>query len=257
MSGTGTKSLQRKIQENLRRVRRQMADACRRANRDPESVRLIAVTKSVEVDIIKIAMDQGLTDLAENRVQHLTQRAAMIAETLKRRRLLDAGRRPIMPTWHMVGHLQRNKVKSVLQWSNTIHSVDSLRLAEEISSEAQKRERVVEVLLQINVAEEKSKYGLAVGATDVITEQMCALPGLRLIGLMTMVPLLEDAEQVRPFFRRLREVAEDLHEQHRVTDDFRELSMGMTNDFEVAIEEGATMVRIGTALFEGLSPARC
>ena len=220
-------------------------------------MRIIAVTKTVEVDIIKVALDQGLTELAESRAQHLGKRAAMIAETLKRRRILESDRPPIEPTWHMIGHLQRNKVKPVLQWSNVIHSLDSLRLAEDISDEACRLNRVADVLLQINVAGERSKHGVAVGATDVMIDQIRAWPGLRLVGLMTMAPWVENPEEVRPFFRRLREIAEDLGEQDLVTPDFRELSMGMTHDFEVAIEEGATMVRIGSALFEGLAPVRC
>ena len=222
MDHTGTRSLQRKLQQNIRCVRDRVARACGRANRDPQSVRIIAVTKTVEVDIIKVALEQGLTELAENRAQHLGKRAAMIAETLKRRRILESDRPPVEPTWHMIGHLQRNKVKSVLQWSNVIHSLDSLRLAEDISDEACRLNRVADVLLQVNVAGEKSKYGVAVGATDVMIEQIRSWPGLRLVGLMTMAPLVEDPEEARPFFRRLREIAEDLEEQELVTPEVRD-----------------------------------
>lgn len=255
MSRTATKSIQRKLRDNIQRVRDRIAQACGRAGRDPASVRLIAVTKNVEVDVIRALLDQGQADLGENRVQTLTRRAAMISETFKRRRLLTAERPAVEPIWHMIGHLQRNKVKAVLEWSEIIHSLDSLRLAEQISGEARSRERVVDVLLQVNVAGEREKHGVAVGAIGVMIDQIGALPSLRLVGLMTMVPLVDDAEEVRPYFRRLREIAEDLHTECAVAPEFHELSMGMSNDYEVAVEEGATMVRIGTALFEGLSAA--
>ena len=256
MAKTAIKSIQRKVQDNIQRVRDRIAQACGRANRDPASVRLVAVTKSVDVEVIRILIEAGLVDLGESRVQQLAQRAAMIAETQKRRRILDGQRDAVAPVWHMIGHLQRNKVRAATQWATVFHSVDSLRLAEEISSEAGKRNQVADVLLQVNVAGEKSKHGIAVGAIEVFCEQIGALAGMRLIGLMGMMPLVDDPEEVRPLFRRLREIAEDLVTQECVSLERCELSMGMSNDFEVAIEEGATMVRVGTALFEGLSTAK-
>ena len=256
MGKTATKSIQRKVKDNIQRVRDRIAQACSRANRDPASVRLVAVTKSVDVEVIRVVIEAGLVDLGESRVQQLAQRAAMIAETQKRRRILDGQHSAVAPVWHMIGHLQRNKVRSATQWATIFHSVDSLRLAEEISSEAGKRNQVAEVFLQVNVAGEKSKHGIAVGAIEVFCEQIRALAGMRLIGLMGMMPLVDDAEEVRPLFRRLREIAEDLVTQGCVSSKVCELSMGMSNDFEVAIEEGATMVRVGTALFEGLPVAK-
>ncbi len=256
MGNTATKSIQRKVQDNIQRVRDRIAQACSRANRDPASVGLVAVTKSVDLEVIRMVLESGLVDLGESRVQQLTQRAAMIAETQKRRRILDGQRDAVAPVWHMIGHLQRNKVRSAMQWATVFHSVDSLRLAEEISSEACARSLVVDVLLQVNVAGEKSKHGIAVGAIEVFCEQSRALAGVRLVGLMSMMPLVDDPEEVRPLFRRLREIAEELVTQECIPSKVCELSMGMSNDFEVAIEEGATLVRVGTALFEGLSTAK-
>ncbi len=256
MAKTATKSIQRRVLDNIQRVRDRIAEACSRANRDPASVRLVAVTKSVDVEVIRILIDAGLVDLGESRVQQLAQRAAMIAETQKRRRILDGQRDAVAPVWHMIGHLQRNKVPSAVKSATVFHSVDSLRLAEEISNEAGKRNRVVDVFLQVNVAGEKSKHGIAVGAIEVFCEQIHGLADMRLVGLMGMMPLVDDPEEVRPLFRRLREIAEDLVTQECVSLESCELSMGMSNDFEVAIEEGATIVRVGTALFEGLSTAK-
>ncbi len=256
MGKTATKSIQRKVQDNIQGVRDRIVQACGRANRDPASVRLVAVTKSVDVEVIRVVLEAGLVDLGESRVQQLAQRGAMIAETQKRRRILDGQHGAVVPVWHMIGHLQRNKVRSAMEWATVFHSVDSLRLAEEINSEACQRNLVADVLLQVNVAGEKSKHGIAVGAIEVFCEQIRALAGVRLIGLMSMMPLVDDPEEVRPLFRRLREIAEDLVTQECVCSKACELSMGMSNDFEVAIEEGATMVRVGTALFEGLSTAK-
>ncbi len=257
MGQAGIKIVQKQLQDNLRRVRHRIAEACHRAGRQPDEVRLVAVTKSVEVDVIKVLIELGITDLGENRVQHLTRHAAMIEETLKRRRVLEPDRECLLPAWHMIGHLQRNKIRAALRYTRTIHGVDSLRLAEDISAEADRSGVAVDAFLQVNVAGEKSKFGIPVGATGVLAEQIRSLPGLRLIGLMTIAPLTPDAEKVRSCFRRLREIAEDLRDQELVAGDFRELSMGMSNDFEVAIEEGATVVRIGSALFKGVLPAGC
>jgi pyridoxal phosphate enzyme (YggS family) len=252
MSDTTVKTPQRRLQENLRQVRERMAAAAQRSGRNPADIKLIAVTKYVDVQTIRIAIEQGLVELGESRVQELCQRAARIAESARRKTLLGAAGEAEVPTWHMIGHLQRNKVKKLLQWSRVIHSVDSLRLAEEISKHADTLECDVDILLELNLAGEKSKYGLSVGALDVVVEQVQRLPRLRVIGLMTMAAHVEDANEARPVFRRLREIAEDLREREVADASFSELSMGMTNDFEVAIEEGATMVRIGSALFEGL-----
>ncbi len=244
-------SVRRKLTDNLKRVRERMAAACARRGRRPESVRLVAVTKTVEVDVIRSAVDAGLLDLGESRVQELIRRAGMIKEQLSRHRVMDR-EAPPTPRWHMIGHLQRNKVRGLLPWVDTVHSLDSLRLAEEISAEAARSGRTLPVLVEVNVSGEKSKYGIAVGAVPHLVENIRTLPGLSIVGLMTMAPQVGDPEAVRQDFARLFEVFEDMQSERIVGPEFRELSMGMSNDFEVAIEEGATLVRIGSALFDGV-----
>src|SRR5690606_8237252 len=155
--------MRRKLADNLKRVRERIGAACSRADRQPEEVRLIAVTKTVEIDVIRTAVDLGLTNLGESRVQELVKRAGVVNESLSRKRMLDEPA-PQEPRWHMVGHLQRNKVRAVLPWADTIHSLDTLRLAEEISAEAARQGRTVPLLVEVNVAGERSKYGIAVGA---------------------------------------------------------------------------------------------
>ncbi len=244
--------VRRKLADNVKRIRERMAAACQRRGRRPEDVRLVAVTKTVEVDVIRTAVEAGLSDLGESRVQELIRRAGMIREHLGRRRSMERAEIPADPRWHMVGHLQRNKVRSLLPWVEYIHSLDSLRLAEEISEEAVRINRVIPVLIEVNVSGEKSKYGIAVGAVPHLAENIRGLPGIRVIGLMTLAPYADDPEEARPHFARLREVFEDMQSERILGPEFRELSMGMSGDFEVGIEEGATMVRIGTALFEGV-----
>lgn len=235
-----------RIEKNVERIRGEIASACARADRLPEEVSLVAVTKAVDMETIRNVLDAGLTDLGENRAQQLTARAAELDAHLQRRRtaLPDAVR------WHMIGHLQRNKVRSVLGCVAAIHSVDSLRLAEEINARAERAERTVDVFLQVNCSQEPQKFGVAVGAATHLGEMICTLGNLRLIGLMTMAPLVDDAEQARPVFVRLRELFEEMRHDKIGGADFRELSMGMTQDYAVAVEEGATVLRIGTALFE-------
>ena len=245
-------SPRRKLSENLKRVRERIAAACQRARRSVDQVRLIAVTKTVEVDVIRTAIEAGLYDLGESRVQELVKRASMVREHLSRRRTVGRDASPPSPLWHMIGHLQRNKVRALLPWVEMVHSVDSLRLAEEISTEAQRAGRVVPVLVEINIAGEKAKYGVAVGAAGHLAELIVPLPGIKVVGLMTMAPVVESTAEARPYFARCRELLEDMVHDRVVGPEFRELSMGMSHDFEAAVEEGATMVRIGSALFDGL-----
>ena len=244
-------SVRRKLSENLKRIRDRIAAACERRGRRSEEVRLIAVTKTVEVDVVRSAVEAGLLDFGESRVQELIRRAGMIREHLGRRRVIDHEHVPTNPQWHMIGHLQRNKVRGLLPWVDVVHSLDSLRLAEEISTEAAKAHRTIPVLMEVNVSGERSKLGMAVGAVSHLAENIRSLPGIQVVGLMTMAPLVEPAD-TRQYFARLREVLEDMRTERVVGPEFRELSMGMSNDFEIAIEEGATMVRIGTVLFEGV-----
>jgi len=233
-----------RIEKNLRQIRRNIAEACARAGRSSEEVTIVAVTKTVDLETIRNLLDTGLIDVGENRVQQLVARAGEMAALLQRRR-----NQTLQPRWHMIGHLQRNKVKAVLETGAVIHSVDSLRLAEEIDSRAAKAEQVVDVMLQINCSEEAQKFGCSVGAAVHLAEMIASMRNLRLIGLMTMAPLSADAEKSRPTFVRLRELFEEMRAEKIGGDDLVHLSMGMSQDYQVAVEEGATILRIGTAIF--------
>jgi len=245
--------MRRKLSDNLKRVRDRMHAACQRSGRRFEDVRMVAVTKTVEIDVIRTAIDMGITELGESRVQELIKRAGMVHEYLTRKRKLENADAFPEPRWHMVGHLQRNKVRLVLPWVEMIHSLDSLRLAEEVSVEAGHDGRNVPMLVEVNISGEKSKYGIAVGAVLHFLEHIKGLAGVQIAGLMTMAPLDEDAESTRLHFRRLHELFEEIRGEGLAGPEFRELSIGMSNDFEVAIEEGATMIRLGRALFDGVS----
>ena len=248
--------MKRKLIDRLKRVREKVAEAAIRSGRSPEDIKLVAVTKAVGVDVIRQLLEIGVTDIGENRVQELIKRAGMIQEYQSRLQL--SGPRPRSasggPNWHMIGHLQRNKVKVLLPWVTMIHSMDSLRLAEEISNQATKASRKVDVLIQVNASGEKTKFGVAVGAVTYLAEQVSTLPGLNVIGLMTMAPFVDDPEATRPVFVRLREIFEEMVSLRTSGPQFRELSMGMTQDYTVAIEEGATIIRVGTALFQEAEP---
>lgn len=234
------------ISRNLERIRENIREACQKAGRDEGDVRLIAVTKAVDVDTLKKCIELGLTELGENRAPQLAERFEEIDTWMQKTRKTLPG--PLR--WHMIGHMQRNKVKVALKAADVIHSVDSLRLAEEINSRAERDERVVDVMLQVNCSGEDQKYGCAVGAATHMCETICTLRNLRLVGLMTMAALTDEPEDARPAFARLREVFEDIKHEKIGGDSFRELSMGMSHDYTVAVEEGATMLRIGSALFE-------
>jgi len=236
----------KKIGENLRRVRDEIAAAAERARRRAEDVRLVVVTKAADVEDIKHLVDLGVTDLGENRVQQLLARVEEIGDWLGRKRKSPA---PAV-RWHMVGHLQRNKARKVIGRVAMIHSIDSLRLAEELAARAEQAERTVEVLLQVNCSEEPQKEGVAVGAAAHLAEQICTLKPLHLTGLMAMAPIARDAEKARATFVRLREIFDDMRRDKIGGKDFRHLSMGMSQDYPVAVEEGATIVRIGTAIFQ-------
>jgi pyridoxal phosphate enzyme (YggS family) len=237
------------LAERLEAVRGRIAAACAKAKRDPSEVTLVAVTKNALPEQIREIIQLGVTDLGESRVQVLSQRGAQINEYFQRR--VQLGDLPVMPKirWHMIGHLQRNKIKQVLPIVSILHSVDSLRLAEELETQLTKAQRRLPVLLQVNASEEKSKFGVAVGAAVHLAEQIDTMPQLQLVGLMTMAPLTDQPEQARAVFARTREIFEELKWHKIGGTGLRHLSMGMSNDFEQAILEGATMVRVGTDLF--------
>ena len=234
-----------KIEKNLQHIRQNIAGACLRAGRSPQEVAIVAVTKSADMESIKAAVDLGLTDLAESRAGQLAERAVELAQWLQRKRPEGPGVR-----WHMVGHLQRNKVKQVIEHVGTMHSVDSLRLAEEINNRAEKLGRIIDVLVEVNCSREPHKFGCAVGAAGHLAELICTLKHVRLVGLMTMAAQSTDPETSRPTFIRLRELFCDIRHERIGGEAFKHLSMGMSQDYPVAVEEGATMLRIGTALFE-------
>jgi pyridoxal phosphate enzyme (YggS family) len=240
-----------RLRQNLERVHATIHDACRRSGRDPADVRLVAVTKYVELDTIRALLDAGVWDLGENRVQQLTSRATALGAASQGLFAPDPAVHAT-PRWHMIGHLQRNKVKAVLRHTRVLHSLDSARLARELEKQAEKLELTVDAFLELNLAGEQAKSGAPPAEAAPLAEAVSQCPHLRLHGLMTMPPFDPDPQAARPYFARLRELLDELRQSGAVGPDCVHLSMGMTIDYEVAIEEGATFVRIGSALFEGL-----
>lgn len=248
--------MKRRLLENIKRVEQRIADACGRVGRNRSSVTLVAITKYASLDIIRALVDIGVAHLGENRVQELTKRAGMVNEWLGRRaRDLSAGAKP-RPNWHMVGHLQRNKVRAVLPWIDLIHSVDSLRLAEEIDAQSAQIARRTPILLQINITAERQKSGVAVAAATHLAQEISSLEHIELRGLMSIGPLTDDDDEIRYAFSRTRELFDEIVSECNCGAQFRDLSLGMSNDFEIAIEFGATHVRIGSALYEGIELSR-
>ncbi len=238
-----------KLAERIERVKKSIASACARSSREPEDVKLVIVTKSAGIEEIEEVVRLGFNHLGENRVLQLKKVAGQLAEFLQQH--ADDETLPKEIHWHMIGHLQRNKVRQVLATTSLIHSVDTLRLAEEINAAAGKLNLRPRVLLQVNTSNEPQKYGVPVGAATHLAEQIATLPHLRLIGLMTMAPLTRDQDVIRACFMRARELFYEVQGEKIVGSEFTELSMGMSSDYEIAIEEGATILRIGSAIFAG------
>jgi len=218
------------LEENYQRVLTEIGEAARRSGRNPGDVKLVAVTKTVGIVAVRRAITLGITDFGENRVQDAAEKVETIPEV----------------RWHFIGHLQSNKAKDVLPFYSLIHSLDRLSLAEALQNCAERFDRIAEVLIQVNVSSESSKYGLKPEELPGFLSEISTFDRLKIRGLMTMAPFVEDPEETRPFFRELRLLRDKNSKQGL---ELNELSMGMTNDFVVAIEEGATMVRIGSALF--------
>jgi len=238
-----------KILERIEHVKDSINSACARVGRDPHEVKLVVVTKSATIEAVQEVIRLGFTDLGENRVQQLKNVSAQVADFFQGH---DGD--PTLPKnviWHMIGHLQRNKVHHVLPIAFLIHSVDTLRLAEEINASAAKLNLCPKVLLQANTSNEPQKYGVPVGAVTHLAEQIETLPNLKLVGLMTMAPLTHNKDVVRTCFVRARELFIEMRGEKIVGRQFTELSMGMSSDYEVAVEEGATILRIGSAIFAG------
>ncbi len=238
-----------KISEKIERVKDTINSACAHVGKDPGEIKLVIVTKSATFEQIKGVLKLGFTNLGENRVQQLKKVSTQVAEFLQG----PDGDLALLGqvSWHMIGHLQRNKVRQVLPMVSLIHSVDTLRLAEEINTSAAKLDLCPKVLLQVNTSNEPQKYGVPVGAAIHLAEQIETLPNLKLVGLMTMAPLTHNKDVVRACFVRARELFVETRGEKIVGPQFTELSMGMSSDYEVAIKEGATILRIGSAIFAG------
>ncbi|MCX7420647.1 MAG: YggS family pyridoxal phosphate-dependent enzyme [Planctomycetia bacterium] len=222
------------LADNLNRVQSEIAAACRRAGRLPSEVKLVAVTKYAELTEVRRLTELGVVDLGESRPQQLSERADQLSAGVQ---------------WHFIGHLQRNKVKPVLSHAVLIHSVDSLRLLERISAVAEEMSLRPRVLLEVNVSGETSKNGISNDELRSQWDVFQAVPNVEITGLMTMAPLVDDPETARPVFRQLRLLRDELTIRSLSHVKLTELSMGMSGDFAIAIEEGATLIRIGSRLF--------
>ncbi len=270
MQGSGTPTMAETLADRYHQTCERVAAAAIRSGRRPEDVILVAVTKHAEPEDIRGLLELGHRDFGENRVQQLVQRAAMVEEFLHRLRVHPKGQQdrgvretaakvvlngqtpgsiPDSVRWHMIGHLQRNKARKVAQFCRLIHSVDSLRLAEEVQQIALRCEEPLEVLVQVNCSFEDQKSGCPIAAARSLAEQIDTMINVRVRGVMTMAAATDAPEHARSTFTRCREVYEDIRTKGIGEGRFNILSMGMTSDFEVAIEEGANIVRVGTAIF--------
>ena len=223
------------LNAHIAAVRERIANACARAGRDPEEVTLIAVSKTQDASVIEEGFELGLREFGENRVQELIKKHDQLSTRIH---------------WHLVGHLQSNKAKFIAPFVHLVHSIDSFDTAEELGKRAEQAGRIVDILLEVNIAHEPTKHGvLADQAEPLLAEILEGTPNLRVCGLMTVAPYEDYPENTRPYFRALRTLRDRIAKHYPDLTEFRQLSMGMTNDFEIAIEEGATLVRVGTGIF--------
>ena len=222
------------IKENLIEVQNKINQACERSGRDPKDVTLIAVSKTKPISNIQEAIDLGRREFGENKAQEMKEKYEALMKDLN---------------WHFIGHLQTNKVKYVVGRACLIHSVDSLHLAEAIEKESAKKELISNVLIEVNVAQEESKFGLKLEETEKLVREIATLPHVHIQGLMTIAPYVEDPEQNRMIFRHLKKLSVDIAAKNIDNVSMSILSMGMTTDYEVAVEEGASHVRVGTGIF--------
>ena len=222
------------LEENLKKVEANIQAACERCGRKREEVTLIAVSKTKPVSMLKEVYDCGIRDFGENKVQELTEKYDQLPEDMK---------------WHMIGHLQRNKIKYIIGKTELIHSVDSLRLAEAIEAESAKKDCITDILLEVNVAQEESKFGFSSEELLKEIDRFADFPHIRVKGLMTTAPYVEKPEENRIYFAKLKQLSVDITAKKVNNVTMSIFSMGMTNDYEVAIEEGATLVRVGTGIF--------
>lgn len=224
----------RGLQHDLQKIEENIQKACQRANRKREDVRLIAVSKTQPSDVLQAAYDLGIRTFGENKVQELTGKYEILPKDIQ---------------WHMIGHLQRNKVKYIVDKVAMIHSVDSLALAEMIEKESAKKSCITDILLEVNVAEEATKFGLKTAEVLPLVGKLASFSHLHVCGLMTIAPFVENPEDNRSIFAELKKLSVDIANQNIDNISMGVLSMGMTNDYEVAIEEGATLIRVGTGIF--------
>ena len=224
----------REIDENIQNVRKNINEACLRCGRDPKEVTLIAVSKTKPVEDVRAAMAAGMEYFGENKVQELTVKMDAITQPLH---------------WNMIGHLQKNKVKYIVGRVDLIHSVDSVDLARKIQTEAAKKKVEANILLEVNVSGEESKFGVRPENLEDVVRKIAVLPNVHIKGLMTVAPFTQDPEENRQYFKNLRNLAVDIKSKNIDNVSMSVLSMGMTGDYTVAIEEGATMVRVGTGIF--------
>ena len=222
------------IRDHLNEVRENIQKACEKAGRSPQEVTLIAVSKTKPLFMLEEAYEAGARDFGENKVQEIMDKYPQLPSDIR---------------WHMIGHLQRNKVKYIVDKVALIHSVDSLRLAETIENEAAKHNVTVPILIEVNVAQEESKFGLKTEEVLSLVESVAALPHINIKGLMTIAPYVEDPEENRGIFRQLKKLSVDIAAKNINNVNMSVLSMGMTGDYQVAVQEGATMVRVGTGIF--------
>ncbi len=222
------------LRENLENVEKNITLACEKAGRARQEVTLIAVSKTKPVSMLQEVYQAGIREFGENKVQELSEKQPSLPQDIH---------------WHMIGHLQRNKVKYIVGTVSLIHSVDSLRLAEEISSQAVKKSLCQDILVEVNIAQEESKFGISKEETFQLVENISKLPNIHICGLMTIAPFVENPEENRIYFRKMRDLSVDIAHKNIDNVDMDILSMGMTGDYMVAIEEGATMVRVGTGIF--------
>ncbi len=222
------------LKNNLKEVERRIEQACIRSGRKREEVTLIAVSKTKPISMIETVYKEGIFEFGENKVQELCEKAACLPEKIH---------------WHMIGHLQRNKVKQVIQKACLIHSVDSIRLAEQIEQEAKKLGKEVFILIEVNIAQEETKYGISPIEVQEFIQKVAIMPHIRIKGLMTSAPYVANPEENREYFKNLSQLYIDIQKKNIDNVNMEILSMGMTNDYEIAIEEGATHVRVGTGIF--------
>lgn len=222
------------ISENIKAIRSEIEDICRQKNRDAKDVTLIAVTKTIDVARIKEAIDAGISDVGENKVQEIMDKYDAIID---------------ISNIHLIGHLQSNKVKYIIDKVKLIHSVDSMKLMDEINKRANKSGIIADILIQVNVANEDTKFGIDMGEVDNYIEYASKLDNIKVMGLMTIAPYFEDTEKTRPIFRALKEKFDELSTKRYSNVEMKYLSMGMTNDYKIALEEGSNMIRVGTGIF--------